>query len=102
MLYEVITNETEAAGMAQDMAHGAAEAAGHAAGAVHGSYYFKVLDDACYFAANSLVSDVFVLTVSFVITSYSIHYTKLYEPPPGRIKRQSSLREKSGRGRLNR
>jgi len=37
----------------------------HAAGAIHGSVYFKVLDDAAFFAANSLVSDVFVLTVSF-------------------------------------
>jgi len=37
----------------------------HAAGAVHGSFYFKLLDDACYFATNSLVPDVFVLTVSF-------------------------------------
>lgn len=37
----------------------------HAAGAVHGSVYFKALDDAAFFAANSLVSDVFVLTASF-------------------------------------
>lgn len=37
----------------------------HAARAVHGSYYFKLLDDAGYFATNSLVTDVFVLTVSF-------------------------------------
>jgi len=37
----------------------------HAAGAVHGSAYFKALDDSCFFAANSLVKDVFVLTVSF-------------------------------------
>jgi len=37
----------------------------HAAGAVHGSVYFKMLDDAAFFAANSLVDDVFVLTVSF-------------------------------------
>ncbi len=37
----------------------------HAAGAVHGSVYFKALDDAAFFAANSLVRDVFVLTVSF-------------------------------------
>jgi uncharacterized protein (TIGR00369 family) len=37
----------------------------HAAGAIHGSVYFKALDDAAYFAANSLVADVFVLTVSF-------------------------------------
>jgi uncharacterized protein (TIGR00369 family) len=37
----------------------------HAAGAVHGSFYFKLLDDAAFFAANSLVDDVFVLTVQF-------------------------------------
>jgi len=37
----------------------------HAAGAVHGAVYFKALDDAAFFAANSLVADVFVLTVSF-------------------------------------
>ena len=37
----------------------------HAAGAVHGAVYFKALDDAAFFAVNSLVDDVFVLTVSF-------------------------------------
>jgi len=37
----------------------------HAAHAVHGALYFKMLDDAAFFAANSLVDDVFVLTVSF-------------------------------------
>ena len=37
----------------------------HAAGAVHGVAYFKMLDDAAFFAVNSLVDDVFVLTVSF-------------------------------------
>ena len=35
------------------------EAFHHAAGAVHGSVYFKMLDDAAYFAANSLEKDVF-------------------------------------------
>ncbi|MCK5377863.1 MAG: PaaI family thioesterase [Acidobacteria bacterium] len=39
----------------------------HAAGALHGSVYFKGLDDAAFFAVNSLVEDVFVLTVSFNI-----------------------------------
>jgi len=39
----------------------------HAAHAVHGSYYFKLLDDAAFFAANSVVPDVFVLTVSFQV-----------------------------------
>jgi uncharacterized protein (TIGR00369 family) len=37
----------------------------HVAGAVHGSVYFKALDDAAFFAVSSLIDDVFVLTVSF-------------------------------------
>jgi uncharacterized protein (TIGR00369 family) len=37
----------------------------HAANAVHGSVYFKALDDAAFFAVNSLVEDAFVLTVTF-------------------------------------
>ena len=37
----------------------------HAAHAVHGSIYFKALDDAAFFAVNSLVTDVFVLTASY-------------------------------------
>ena len=37
----------------------------HPAGAVHGALYFKALDDATFFAANSLVQDVFVLTAHF-------------------------------------
>lgn len=37
----------------------------HALDAVHGSVYFKALDDAAFFASNSLIDDVFVLTVSF-------------------------------------
>lgn len=39
----------------------------HAAGAVHGSVYFKMLDDAAFFAANSLERKVFVLTTSFTM-----------------------------------
>lgn len=39
----------------------------HAAGAMHGSMYFLALDNAAWFAVNSLVPDVFVLTVSFNI-----------------------------------
>ncbi|MDF1530613.1 MAG: PaaI family thioesterase [Sedimenticola sp.] len=42
----------------------------HAAGAVHGSVYFKMLDDAAFFAANSLEPEYFVLTASF--TTYLI------------------------------
>lgn len=37
----------------------------HSAGAVHGSVYFKLLDDSAFFAANSLEQEVFVLTSSF-------------------------------------
>ena len=37
----------------------------HALGAIHGSVYFKLLDDAAYFAANSVVEDIFLLTSSF-------------------------------------
>jgi len=37
----------------------------HAAGAMHGALYFLALDNAAFFAVNSLVEDVFVLTTSF-------------------------------------
>jgi uncharacterized protein (TIGR00369 family) len=37
----------------------------HALGAIHGSVYFKLLDDAAYFAVSSIVEDFFVLTTSF-------------------------------------
>ena len=39
----------------------------HAAKAVHGFVYFKLLDEAGFFAANSLVEDAFVLTSNFHI-----------------------------------
>ena len=41
----------------------------HAAGAMHGVVYFKALDDATYFAANSIVTDVFVLTANLKSSS---------------------------------
>jgi len=37
----------------------------HSAGAVHGSVYFKMLDDAAFLAANSIVPDYFLLTTTF-------------------------------------
>ncbi|HUQ13253.1 MAG TPA: PaaI family thioesterase [Novosphingobium sp.] len=37
----------------------------HAAGAAHGTLYFKMLDDAAFYAANTLVTDRFLLTTSF-------------------------------------
>ncbi len=39
----------------------------HAAGSLHGSVYFKALDDAAFFAVSSVVRDVFVLTASFTV-----------------------------------
>src|SRR5688500_14099424 len=39
----------------------------HAAHAAHGAVYFKMLDDASFFAVQSLVTDTFVLTVSFQV-----------------------------------
>ncbi|MEO8297896.1 MAG: PaaI family thioesterase [Burkholderiales bacterium] len=38
----------------------------HAVGALHGSVYFKMLDDAAFFAAASLEQEVLMLTTSFV------------------------------------
>lgn len=37
----------------------------HAAGALHGTSYFKMLDDVAFYACNSLVSDRFLLTTAF-------------------------------------
>ena len=37
----------------------------HAAGAAHGTVYFKMMDDAAFYACNSLVSDRFLLTTAF-------------------------------------
>ena len=42
----------------------------HAAGAAHGTLYFKMLDDASFYAANGLVSDRFLLT-----TAFNLHFT---------------------------
>ncbi|HET7708596.1 MAG TPA: PaaI family thioesterase [Sphingomicrobium sp.] len=43
----------------------------HAAGAAHGTLYFKMMDDAAFYAANSLISDRFLLT-----TAFNLHFTK--------------------------
>jgi uncharacterized protein (TIGR00369 family) len=43
----------------------------HAARAAHGTIYFKMLDDAAFYAANSLVTDRFLLT-----TAFNLHFTK--------------------------
>jgi uncharacterized protein (TIGR00369 family) len=43
----------------------------HAAGAAHGTLYFKMMDDAAFYACNSLVSDRFLLT-----TAFNLHFTR--------------------------
>ena len=43
----------------------------HAAGAAHGTVYFKMLDDAAFYAANTLVTDRFLLT-----TSFNLHFSR--------------------------
>jgi uncharacterized protein (TIGR00369 family) len=43
----------------------------HAAGAAHGTIYFKMLDDAAFYAANTLITDRFLLT-----TSFNLHFTR--------------------------
>lgn len=47
------------------------ESVHHAAGAAHGTLYFKMLDDAAFYAANTLVTDRFLLT-----TSFNLHFTR--------------------------
>ncbi|MEM6585318.1 MAG: PaaI family thioesterase [Pseudomonadota bacterium] len=47
------------------------EAVYHAAGAAHGTIYFKMLDDAAFYAANTLSTDFFLLT-----TSFNLNFTK--------------------------
>lgn len=49
----------------------------HAAGAVHGTLYFKMMDDAAFYAVNSLVSDRFVLT-----TAFNLLFTRPLHPGP--------------------
>ena len=43
----------------------------HAAGAAHGTLYFKMLDDAAFYACNSMVTDHFLLT-----TAFNLHFTR--------------------------
>ena len=51
----------------------------HAAGAAHGTLYFKMLDDAAFYAANGLVSDRFLLT-----TAFNLHFTRPMRTGPAK------------------
>jgi len=54
-----------------------AESHFHAAGAAHGTLYFKMLDDAAFYACNSLVTDRFLLT-----TAFNLLFTRPLGPGP--------------------
>ena len=45
----------------------------HAGKSIHGSVYFRLLDDACYFASMSIVKDYFLLTKNFNIDFLKPH-----------------------------
>ena len=49
----------------------------HAAGAAHGTVYFKMMDDAAFYACNSLVTDRFLLT-----TAFNLHFTRPLKAGP--------------------
>ena len=49
----------------------------HAAGAAHGTIYFKMLDDAAFYAANTMVTDRFLLT-----TSFNLHFSRPIKQGP--------------------
>jgi uncharacterized protein (TIGR00369 family) len=76
----------------------------HAAHAVHGSVYFKLLDDAAFFAANSVVTDVFVLTSSLTIhllrpvtEGLLTAKGRLIHPGPRQLLAESELFDSEGR-----
>jgi uncharacterized protein (TIGR00369 family) len=75
----------------------------HGAGGVHGSYYFKLLDDAAFFAANSLVDDVFVLTTEFnlylerpVSTGDMVAHGEVVNPNPRQLLAKSVVHDAEG------
>jgi uncharacterized protein (TIGR00369 family) len=49
----------------------------HAAHAAHGTLYFKMMDDAAFYACNSLVTDRFLLT-----TAFNLLFTRPLRPGP--------------------
>ena len=49
----------------------------HAAGAAHGTIYFKMMDDAAFYACNSLVTDRFLLT-----TAFNLNFTRPLKAGP--------------------
>ncbi len=68
--------------------HMAEERFFHAGQSLHGSVYFKLLDDAAFFAASSLQTEYFIVTTSFQI--------QLIRPITSGILRAEGVVEKPG------
>lgn len=76
----------------------------HAAHSVHGSLYFKCLDDSAFFAAQSLVEDFFVMTASFhlhllrpIVEGELVATGKVVHAGAGRILADSILTDRDGK-----
>jgi uncharacterized protein (TIGR00369 family) len=76
----------------------------HAAASLHGSLYFKMLDDAAFFAANSIEREVFVLTATLNVQFFKpvvggVLVSEGWVTVPGRtlIHAHSELRDEKGR-----
>lgn len=65
----------------------------HPVGGVHGSVYFKALDDAAYFAVSSRVEETFILTASF-----TVHF--LAPVSSGEIRAEGRILHRAGRSFL--
>ena len=70
------TLDIEAPGIAQ-IRFEVDESMFHAAGAAHGTLYFKMIDDAAFYACNSLVTDRFLLT-----TAFNLNFTRPLKSGP--------------------
>jgi uncharacterized protein (TIGR00369 family) len=76
----------------------------HGGNSLHGSVYFKLLDDAAYFACSSIDADFFLLTASFNISFFRpvtsgllIAEGKYLEMQDSMYKGSASLRDESGK-----
>ncbi|MHC5042703.1 MAG: PaaI family thioesterase [Planctomycetota bacterium] len=76
----------------------------HSAGSVHGAIYFKALDDASFFAVQSLVKDRFIVTASFTIdllrpvSAGTLHAVgRVVERTPKRYLTEAELVDENGR-----
>ena len=78
-------------GAVADRASRSIRSAFHAAGAAHGTLYFKMLDDAAFYAANGLVTDRFLLT-----TAFNLHFTKPMRDGP--MRRRGALDQRQAAG----